>query len=190
MGLERVLDFSKSLLKSTVGEGEIAVDATVGNGHDTVFLAGLTGRNGHVYGFDIQPEAIEQTRKRLQKHGLADRVTLFSKGHEKAGECLPDLAQGRVAGAIFNLGYLPGSDKVIVTKPETTVSAVSQLIGLLRPGGLIVLVVYHGHEGGEAERDRLLDFAGSLDQQLFQVLQYSFINQKNHAPFIVAIEKK
>jgi predicted methyltransferase len=190
MKLDGILPFARGLLQKAVEEGGSAVDATMGNGHDTLFLANLVGETGTVFSFDIQPEAISSTSARLEQSGLDDRVKLFQKGHELVSSCIPARFHGKIHAAIFNLGYLPGSDKSVITRPGTTISAVEQLFAMLKPGGIIVLVVYHGHDGGEEERDGLLKFAGRLDQKQAHVLQYGFINQKNNPPFIVAIEKR
>ena len=98
--------------------------------------------------------------------------------------------QGNIAAAIFNLGYLPGSDKSVITTPDGTLSAIDQILDHLRHGGIIVCVVYFGHPGGEEEKDALYSHLSELDQKHFNVLQYGFINQKNKPPFILAVEKK
>ncbi|QCJ43809.1 methyltransferase domain-containing protein [Bacillus sp. S3] len=190
MKMERILPFAKSLLEKAVKAGGVAVDATVGNGYDTVFLADLVGKTGKVYGFDVQEEAIATTKERLIQHGLSERVTVFHSGHEQLSVRIPTEHQEKIAGAIFNLGYLPGSDKTIVTRPETTIAAIEQLLAIMAPEGIIVLVIYHGHEQGAAERDSILQYCRQLDQKKAHVLQYQFINQQNNPPFIVAIEKR
>jgi predicted methyltransferase len=190
MNLEGVLSFARTLMQRVVRPGGFAVDATAGNGHDTVFLARLVGEKGRVFGFDIQEEAIAKTKEQLSHHGLMDRVTLFQSGHEHLSDMIPDEVHGSVSGAMFNLGYLPGGNKSIATKAETTISAVNQLLQIMASGGIIALVVYHGHEEGARERDELVKFSRSLDQDAVQVLQYAFINQRNNAPFILAFEKK
>ncbi len=177
--------------KSLSNPGDIAVDATLGNGHDTAFLAGLTGETGIVYGFDIQETAIASTKLRLEENGVIDRVVLFNKGHEHIMSSIPGKHHGRVSGAIFNLGYLPGGDKSIVTKSDTTISAIEQLLEIMTPEGIIVLVIYHGHPEGMEERDDLIRFVkDGLDQKKAHVLQYQFINQVNNPPFVIAIEKR
>lgn len=190
MNLQRVLSFARTALQRAVRPGDIVIDATIGNGHDTVFLAELVGETGHVYGFDIQEKAINQTKQLAEAEQMLDRITLFQTGHEQVKELIPTDRYEKVTGAIFNLGYLPGGDKSIVTKPDTTISAVEQLIQIMPQRGTIILVVYHGHPEGATERDALLDYTTSLDQDTVHVLQYGFINQKNNPPFIIAIEKK
>lgn len=190
MKLERILPFTKKLLEKAVKSGDAVVDATLGNGHDTLFLAELVGETGKVYGFDIQEEAVAASKERLQSHGLSHRAVLFHQGHEKLIDCIPFAAHGKISGAIFNLGYLPGSDKTVITKPNTTIAAIEQLLKIMAPEGIIVIVIYHGHPGGDIERDQILKYCGMLDQNSAHVLHYQFINQKNHPPFIVAIEKR
>ncbi|MHC0038940.1 tRNA 5-(aminomethyl)-2-thiouridylate-methyltransferase MnmM [Pseudoneobacillus sp. C159] len=189
MKLERVLQFAKTLLEKSVGLGDIAVDATLGNGHDTVFLAKLVGANGKVFGFDVQEQAIENSKVRLGDHGFLERVVLIPNGHETIKKSIPAEFHGQVKAAIFNLGYLPGSDKSIVTKPDTTIAAIEQLLDILASGGMIVLVIYHGHPEGAVERDELMQYVQGIDQKQARVLLYQFLNQKNDPPFIVAIEK-
>ena len=183
--LVRVLPYAKTLLSSVINEGDIAVDATAGNGHDTLFLANLVGETGFVYAFDIQQQAVDVTIQRLKENGLEHRARVILDGHEQ----LTKYVQEEVAGAIFNLGYLPGGNHDIITKGETTISAIEQLLSLLKIGGMIVLVIYHGHEGGKEERDAVIEFVKSLPQKYVHVLRYEFINQKNDPPFIIALEK-
>ncbi|CAM3924326.1 class I SAM-dependent methyltransferase [Geobacillus stearothermophilus] len=190
MAIMNILPFARFLLDQAVNEGDIAVDATVGNGHDTVFLAELVGERGHVFGFDIQAEAIATARARLAEHGLDGRVTLFQTSHSLLLETLPDSVHGRIAGAVFNLGYLPGGNKQIATQPESTIQAVEQLLSILKPGGIIVLVVYHGHPEGKRERDALLDYVRFLDQRRVHALKYEFINRQNNPPFLIALENR
>lgn len=190
MKLERVLPYSKKILKLALSEGDVAVDCTVGNGHDTLFLSELVGENGHVYGFDIQTVALANTKTLLSEHGVESRATLFEDSHAKVLERIPPEKHRLIRGAIFNLGYLPGGDKEIVTVPESTIEAVDSLLSVMEKEAVIVVVVYHGHPEGQVERDALLDYVTKLDQKKSHVLQYRFMNQINNPPFIIAIEKK
>lgn len=185
MKLQRVLQYAQFLLSEVIEEGDIAVDATAGNGHDTLFLAKLVGKTGHVYAFDIQQEAIEATKVRLKEHGLSDRSTVILDGHQHVENYVKD----KIAGAVFNLGYLPGANHDIITKGETTIQAIDSLLGLLKVGGMMVLVIYHGHEGGKEERNAVIEYVSELPQKHVHVLRYEFINQKNDPPFIIALEK-
>lgn len=187
--VKRVLPFAHSLLEAAVEEGDVTVDATVGNGHDTYVLANLVGPSGRVYGFDIQEEALEKAHLRLQESNLTERVELFLKSHDQLEAIIPAELHKKVKAAIFNLGYLPGGDKTIVTTPDSSISAVKQLLTIMPAGAIIVLVVYHGHPEGQIERDQLIQYVRTIDQKRAQVLQYQFLNQINHAPFVIAIEK-
>ncbi|PGM59460.1 class I SAM-dependent methyltransferase [Bacillus sp. AFS053548] len=190
MILDRILPYARKLLQSTVKEGDITIDATMGNGHDTVFLAKLVGETGHVYGFDIQELAIQKTTERINNENLSNQVTLLQRSHAEVKKVIPTSLHEKLKGAIFNLGYLPGSDKSVVTVPESTISAIEQILEMMAPEGIIVVVIYHGHEGGEVEKDALMNFAQNIPQDLAHVLTYRFINQANNPPFILAIEKR
>lgn len=190
MILERILPYARKLLQSTVNEGDLTIDATIGNGHDTVFLAKLVGETGHVYGFDIQELAIQKTTERINNENLSNQVTLLQRSHAEVKKVIPASLHEKLKGAIFNLGYLPGSDKSVVTVPESTISAIEQILEMMAPEGIIVVVIYHGHEGGEIEKDALMNFAQNIPQDLAHVLTYRFINQANNPPFILAIEKR
>lgn len=136
-----------------VRAGDLVVDATVGNGFDTEFLARLVGRSGRVVGFDIQHEAIEATRRRLVSRGLADRVDLLLRGHEMLAVDGVVEGVGNIRCAMFNLGYLPRGDKSVVTQPDTTTRAISGSCARLVRGGVVTVVVYPGHAGGRDEAD-------------------------------------
>ena len=138
-------------LSRHVRPGDTAIDATAGNGHDTLCLAGLAGPGGTVHAFDIRPEAVAATRRRLEAAGLADACALVFGDHAAEMEKrLPELA-GRTAAAVFNLGFLPGSDHAAPTRPETTLAALGHAEKLLRPGGLLAVTAYRGHPGGAEE---------------------------------------
>lgn len=184
--LLNVLTYAHTLLKESLQEGEVAIDATCGNGHDTLFLSEIVGSSGKVYGFDIQEQAIQKTRQKLTKNDCHN-VSLIQDSHEKIQAYIDEDVYG---GAIFNLGYLPNSDKSIVTKPRSTVSAIETILEKLKTKGLIILVIYYGHSGGEEEKEAVLSYTSQLNQKEYQVLQYRFINQQNQAPFLIAIEKK
>ncbi|MCI2948291.1 class I SAM-dependent methyltransferase [Staphylococcus caledonicus] len=186
MKLERILPFSKTLITSHIQEDSIVIDATCGNGNDTLFLAEHVP-HGHMYGFDIQESAIQNTAEKIKNYS---NVTLIQDGHENIVEHLDVTKSGMVDAAIFNLGYLPKGDKSIVTRPETTIKAIDSIFNVLNVEGIIVLVIYHGHEEGQVERDAILDYLEQFDQNKAHILKYQFINQVNHAPFICAIEKR
>ncbi|MDI3328105.1 MAG: class I SAM-dependent methyltransferase [Alicyclobacillaceae bacterium] len=131
--------------------GDWAVDATVGNGGDTVFLARAVGPTGRVFGFDIQAAALERAERRLVEEGFGERVTLRQVGHQHFAEVMPLEARGRLRCAMFNLGYLPGGDRTRTTRAETTVAALRQTWEWLGEGGVVSIIAYPGHPGGAEE---------------------------------------
>jgi 16S rRNA C1402 N4-methylase RsmH len=189
MKLQQIIPFAHQLLESTVSPGDITVDATTGNGNDTLFLAKLVGESGHVFGFDIQQEAIFQTENRLREANISN-ATLFNQGHETINQAIPESTRDKIKGAIFNLGYLPGGDKHIVTQSASTIEAIEQLLSMMPSEGIIVVVIYHGHPEGLEEKKGLMEYVSKIDQKMAHVLQYQFINQANDPPFIIAIEKR
>lgn len=187
--LQGIIPYAHHLLETTITNGDIVVDATCGNGHDTLKLASLVGDTGHIYAFDIQAQAIDATRTRLESHNY-QQVTYIQDSHAKINEYIPEEYLGKLGGAIFNLGYLPRSDKEIITTSVSTIPAIDQLLAFIQKGRLIILVIYYGHEGGQAEKAAVLNYVQGLDQKDFAVLQYQFMNQKNNPPFLVAIQKR
>ncbi|MCF6093656.1 methyltransferase domain-containing protein [Microaerobacter geothermalis] len=189
MPLPSILGFAKTLVTERVNPGDMVIDATVGNGLDTLFLAQLVGKTGRVYGFDIQEEAIRNTKERLVSAQCLDQVTLFHRGHQKMIDSIPDIHHGKIQAVMFNLGYLPKGDKTIITQPETTLEALKQSLQLLVPRGLVSVILYPGHEGGKTESDSVLQWASSLEQKEYHVMWYQFLNQKNNPPTLLAVEK-
>ncbi|WP_027719258.1 class I SAM-dependent methyltransferase [Desulfovirgula thermocuniculi] len=165
--------------------GALAVDATAGNGHDTLFLARGVGPQGRVYAFDIQEEAIAQTKALLERHGLLDRVTLLAADHREMDRYVPP----NVRAVMFNLGYLPGGDHRVVTRPSSTLEALQTALALLAPGGRISMVIYTGHPGGLEELRAVEDFAATVPPAEFVVLRISFWNRSGRAPVVFFLEK-
>jgi 16S rRNA C1402 N4-methylase RsmH len=149
----------KARLREALPPGAIVVDATVGTGRDTRFLAEAVGEGGRVHGFDIQAEALSQARERLGP--LSGRVRFHRTGHQAMLETLPDAEQGRVAVVMFNLGYLPGGDMHRTTRAGTTLAALASALELLAPGGLLSVVAYTGHPGGREEAEAVKAWAGA-----------------------------
>ena len=186
--LKRSLHYSHDLLKEVIQLGDTVIDATMGNGNDTLFLAQLVGENGQVHAFDIQELAIKNTQQKIFENQCEKQTTLHLKGHEHI-ESLISIDE-IISAAIFNLGYLPKSDKSIVTKEETTITALTAILNRLKSKGRIILVIYDGHEEGKVEKQGLLEFVANLPQEIYNVLSYQFINQRNNPPSLICIEKK
>ena len=156
-------------LSAILEPGDVAIDATVGNGHDTLFLARSVGDSGTVYGFDIQEQALDTAYRRLQEEGLQGRVSLYHAGHEAMSLVLPESIRGRVRAVMFNLGYLPGGDKQRTTTISTTLSALQQAVELLAHGGVISLLAYTGHPGGREEAEEAKAWARRLSPDYYAV---------------------
>ena len=178
--MKRPLEMAHDFLAQVITPEDIVVDATMGNGYDTLFLAKLAKQ---VYAFDIQEQALEKTSQRIQEAGLTN-VDLILQGHETVDQFVTE-----VKAAIFNLGYLPSADKSIITQPQTTLEALEKLCQMLIKGGRIAIMIYYGHEGGDIERDAVLDFVSQLPQQEYTATIYRTLNQINNPPFLVMIEK-
>ncbi|RDY24289.1 methyltransferase domain-containing protein [Romboutsia maritimum] len=184
--LTKVTDINKLFLEQAINEGDIVVDATMGNGYDTKYLAHLVGENGFVYAFDVQEEALKSTKKKLEKDEITDRVELILDGHENMDKYIDK----KVACVVFNLGYLPRAQHMIITKPNTTIKAIEHSLNLLKPHGIVSIAIYTGHPGGEEEKNSIYDFVENLDQNEFSVLESKFVNQINNPPQLILIEKK
>jgi predicted methyltransferase len=157
------------MVEAVLELGDITIDATVGNGHDTLFLATRVGAMGKVYGFDIQQEALDATYQRLQEAGQAVQLSLYHAGHEAMAVVLPESVAGRVTAVMFNLGYLPGGDRQRTTGASTTLAALQAALSLLAPGGVISVLAYTGHRGGREEAEWVKGWARTLPADLFRV---------------------
>ncbi|MCC5841404.1 MAG: class I SAM-dependent methyltransferase [Opitutales bacterium] len=138
-------------LSAVLAAGDWVVDATAGNGHDTAFLADAVQPGGRVFACDRQRVALDATHARLVEAKLTDNVEFFQSDHADLSKNLPAEAHGRIRAVIFNLGYLPGGAKAIITEKASTLRALDTLATFLAPGGRLVVVAYRGHPGGEEE---------------------------------------
>ncbi|MCL6610998.1 MAG: class I SAM-dependent methyltransferase [Peptococcaceae bacterium] len=172
------VQWARAFVLPALGRVSRAVDATAGNGHDTLFLAENVGPGGHVYALDIQEEALEKTRARIEAAGLKDRVTLLLRGHQD----LDRLVEAPVDAVMFNLGYLPGSDRTVTTGPETTRDGISAALRILRPGGRLSVVAYTGHPGAREEAVAVAGLMGGLDLKEFNVQKMVFWNSRGDSP--------
>jgi len=189
----------KTLIESFLYEGMTAVDCTVGNGHDTLFLAQRAGVSGQVYGFDVQASALSSTKEKIDSEENCAPVKLFLKGHEHLTKTLQsefnglndDASSGlSVDIVVYNLGYLPRHDKTITTMTTTTLESVKQAMEIIKPGGVVSIICYPGHDEGSKELDMLSVFLRSVDQSKFDILKSEFINQSNRPPILFLIEKR
>lgn len=182
--LGRILPQSKRFLADMITEGDVVVDATMGNGNDTDFLARCVGTTGKVYAFDVQQEALDLTTVRLGER--IHQTELILDSHANLAHYVPN----NIAAAVFNLGFLPNQkESPVITQADSTITALDAALELLKPGGMATVAVYDGHPGGPEERDAVLAFIKALDAKLYQVVRYEIANNQNHPPFLLIIEK-
>ncbi len=184
MTFDSAVRYVHYLLAAHLKPSDVAVDATIGNGWDTTFMAELVGASGVVYGFDVQPVAIEVTRSRIT--GLQSDVRLHLQGHETMASIVEPHHHKAVRAITFNLGYLPGGDKNVTTTVETTVKGLEQARDILAPDGLITVVCYR-HSEGEHELLAVRELLTSWSQDAFTVVESQFINHVAKPPLVFVV---
>lgn len=182
-----LLELSHLYLSRVVRPGDTVLDCTLGNGHDTLFLADLVEEQGHVYAFDVQKEALSSAAQLLAGYS---NVTFFLAGHEALAQKLPHDLKGKISAAMFNLGYLPGSDKSVITSKFTTLAALDLLLDWLAPGGGISIHIYMGHPGGLDEGVAVLEWAQKIPREWGQAAVYEVLNKTLNREALLLIGKK
>lgn len=179
----QITEYCHHFLEEFISEGDVCIDATAGNGNDTEFLCRMAGETGKVYAFDIQKDAIDHTKVRLEEAGLSKRAELILDGHEKMAAYVKEEA----SVIVFNFGYLPGGDHQIATKPLTSIPAIEAGLSLLKVNGIMNLCIYSGGDTGYEERDEILSYLKELDSRKWLVIMSSYYNRKNDPPIPVFI---
>ena len=174
-------DFSSlchSIIDKYILDKSLAIDATLGNGFDTDFLS---SRFKKVIAFDIQKTACDfyNTKKN-------ENVLVINDSHHKFENYINE----EVNCIIYNLGFLPGGDKNITTLYETSLASIKSGLNLLKNEGLMLIVVYRGHEQGEKEESIILEYLLSLNKHKFSVMKHEIINRSSKSPMLFVIEKK
>ena len=173
------------LLRQHLTAGSLAIDATCGNGKDTLYLAQLVGATGTVWGFDIQKTAIERTTQLLMEQGVYDRVRLACCSHE----VMSQQVDSPVTAIVFNLGWLPGGDPDITTTTQTTLAALDEAKKLLAPGGILLLTCYPGHSAGRTETEQVRQYCSSTPGDSFFVWEFRQLNVSSDAPFTILMQR-
>lgn len=180
----QITQWCRHFIEDHVSPGDICIDATMGNGYDTLLLSQLVGPEGRVFAFDIQEEALVNTQKRLDSAAACQNYTLLLESHIH----MKDYAkEASVSCIIFNLGYLPGGDHSKATKASTSLQAVCQGLSLLKKGGLMSLCIYSGKDTGFEEKETLLEYLKTLDSRKYLVICTQYYNRPNHPPIPVLI---
>lgn len=195
--LTRIVSWSHQLLCEVLGPGDLAVDLTAGTGQDTLVLAEAVGSGGQVVAFDLQTEALEKTAQRLEQHDLFVKKLVGNKPVPRAfgvylvhacHSSLSRIVSHPVRAIIANLGYLPGGDKSLITRPGSTLAALRLSLELLVPGGRLAVTVYPGHPRGEEEASVVKDFFCGLPRENWLVLALHAAN-RDEAPFLLVAER-
>ncbi len=174
---------AQEILKPLIRPGDLVIDATAGNGHDTVFLAECVGPEGKVLAFDVQEAALDSARSRV---GEAMRVEFFHESHAQMGD---HAAAGSVAVVMFNLGYLPGENHELTTESAGTLAALEAATRLLKPGGVLSVICYPGHPAGAAEAVAVENWMTARAASGWRVAKYGSIGTRRPAPFLVLAGK-
>ena len=178
-----LLELQKQFILKHLKPGDTAADYTMGNGHDTLFLSRTVGPQGTVYAFDVQNGALESTRRRLCAENAPANWVLIHDSHHNAGKYI----QGKVNAGMFNLGWLPGSDRSVFTRRETTLPAISSAIERMAENGVLLIAVYPGHEEGDAEGKLIHEYLSSLDRRKYMCAIFRIIDSPA-SPFFYIIE--
>ena len=178
------LDLAHHYWERLLRPGDWAIDATCGNGNDTLKLARIL-QDGRVIGIDIQQEAIDKTEALLKSHEERGRVHLFCQSHAE----FPSLAQvNPIKLIVYNLGYLPKGNKQITTLTSSTLQSVRNALELVLTGGEVCITCYPGHEEGRKEEQALLQEIAALPSPIWNVCYHTFPN-RNSAPSLILIQK-
>lgn len=183
----QVTDWYRFFLKQQIKPGDLCMDATMGNGNDTLLLCQLASPGGHCLAFDIQAEALANTQKLLDANEIpTDSYTLLCESHERMSEHTPPES---VSAIVFNLGYLPTGDHSLATKASSTICAMEQGLSLLKKGGLMVVCIYSGGDSGFEERDAVLSYLKGLNPKKYLVIVSEYYNRPKNPPIPALIIK-
>ncbi len=187
--MSSLLQQAHAILQNRLHGGDIVIDATTGNGYDCLFLARHVAPTGLVYGFDVQTAAIQVTAQRIAEANLSACVHLNQIGHQFMAKQIPAHHHGDVKAVMFNLGYLPHGDKSLITQANTTIMALKAASQLLGVGGVITILAYPGHAGGDIETAQVTDYCQQLTDEGFalQIIESQYPSPS--APRLLVLRK-
>ncbi|MBQ6583012.1 MAG: class I SAM-dependent methyltransferase [Mogibacterium sp.] len=173
------------LLRPHLHTGDLVVDCTAGNGHDTRFLARCVGPRGKVLAFEIQEQAANKLRKKIAKE--YPQVMVVCGNFTSLEEVLRDSAGGEgvipePAVIVYNLGWLPGGDHSFTTKAEETIASVRQALRLVKPEGVVSIITYPGHEEGLREEREITALLSELPSDEYEALTIRQTNRGINCP--------
>lgn len=180
-----LIGLHKHFILEHLREGEVAVDFTMGNGGDTLFLSKTVGESGRVYAFDIQEQALTSTEAFLKSNSAPENYKLICASHHRVREFVKE----PIKAGMFNLGYLPRSGKkAVTTLRETTMPAVKEAIDMLLPDGVLIIAIYPGHEEGALEGDMLREYFKTLSRFKICASEFRILNSPT-SPYFFLVEK-
>lgn len=180
-----LVSLHKHFILEHLKSGDVAVDFTMGNGGDTLFLSKTVGDTGRVYAFDIQEMALQSTRAYLEENQAPNNYNLICASHHRVKEFVKE----PIKAGMFNLGYLPRSgNKGLYTMRETTMAAVEAAIDLLLPDGVLIIAIYPGHQEGALEGDMLREYFKSLSRFKLCASEFHILNSPT-SPYFYLVEK-
>ncbi|QDU51520.1 class I SAM-dependent methyltransferase [Gimesia panareensis] len=186
--MTRLTDQAHELISQVLHPGETAVDATAGNGHDTCFLCQTVGPTGRVYAIDVQLAALDQTAALLAESGCF-QCELICSDHSLFNEIIPAEHRGATGAIMFNLGYLPGGDHSLITQRASTLKALEAAIDYLRPGGILTILAYPGHPGGDTETAAIREWLDQLSATDFETETIQARSDSAAAPCLLIARK-
>jgi len=186
MVISNALGLSKEYMDKKMENALVVVDATMGNGFDTLYLRSKLDEKAFLYAFDIQKTAIENTKKRLIENKIYSNIKLINDSHVEFKKYIDK----KVDLIVYNLGYLPKGDKNITTLSESTLESIKNGMDILNYEGLIIITIYPGHIEGEKELNVISKFLKSVDQKNFEIMKMEFYNHINNPPVLYIIERK
>lgn len=184
-----LLQQAHAILENQLHNGDIAIDATAGNGHDSLFLAQQIAPTGLVYCFDIQAAAINATQNRLNTADLLNCARLIQHSHAQMAAHIAPQHHGKIEAVMFNLGYLPHGDKSIITETDSTLLALNAATELLATDGIITILAYPGHPGGDIETIQVANWCYQLNPDKFSVKIIHSAEPKDSAPRLFVLQK-
>lgn len=177
-------DITEYFINTYIKDGDTVVDATAGNGNDTLRLCKAVGYAGKVYAFDIQQIALNNTEKLLRENEYTNaKLILASHSDMDKHVAFP------VKAVVFNLGYLPGGNHSLQTKHSTTIEAIKKALDLLSDDGFVSVTIYYGKNSGTEEKEEVLKYLKNIDARKYTVTLHDFYNRPNNPPITAIITK-
>lgn len=162
-------------------DAKIAADMTVGKGNDSKYILKNT-QIEKLYGFDIQKEAEIESKNLI---GKDPRFIFHLASHDKIDKYIKE----GLDLAIYNLGYLPGGNKEITTKYQSTIKSLEKTLDLLNKDGIVILTIYPGHPAGKIESEKIEAYLRKIDQKKYEIIKITYPTRPKNPPYIIVIQK-